>query len=91
MKYILLIFLVVLATFSFSQDFKTGTWKGTIQLPDTVLKINLVVAVQRDTSILAVMREPLYMVLEDSTFNGYELNLKVLKKKNSTFVWSPAV
>ena len=81
MKYTLLIFFVVLATFSFSDDFKTGIWKGAIQLPDTVLKVDLVVVDKRYSFVFAVLREPANMILEDSSFNGYDLNLKVSKEK----------
>ncbi len=81
MKYILLLFLVVLATVSYADDFKTGTWKGKILLPDTTMNVNLIVVDQRDTFVFAVMQEPTNVILEDSSFNGYKLNLKVSKER----------
>lgn len=78
MKYILLIFFVVLASVSYADDFK-GIWKGTILLQDTVFNVDLHLWDQRETFVFAVLEKPSTMVLKDSSFNGYELNLKVSK------------
>ncbi len=81
MKYLLLILLVAFGTFSFSQDFVEGRWEGKILLQDTVLIVDLRIIDQRDSFVFAVLIKPADMIMEDSCFNGYEINLKVLKEK----------
>lgn len=81
MRYSLLIFFIVLASFSFSDDFRTGTWEGKILLQDTVLHVELRIINQRDSFVFAVLSKPALILLEDSSFNGTELNLKVSKEK----------
>jgi len=81
MKYLLLILLVAFGTFSFSQDFVEGRWEGKILLKDTVLNVDLRIIDQRDSFVFAVLIKPADMILEDSCFNGYELNLRVSKEK----------
>lgn len=85
MKYYLFLFLLILPAISFSDDFK-GIWKGKIILQDTVFNVDLHLWDQRETYVFAVLDKPSVMILQDSSFNGYELNLKVskdqLKKRN---------
>ena len=81
MKYLLLILLVAFGNSSFSQDLIIGDWKGKTLLQDTVLDVNLIINTHRDSFVFAVLTKPANMILEDSCFNGYELNLKVAKEK----------
>lgn len=83
MKYLLLILLVVLVTPLFSQDFEKGIWKGKIISQDTFINVELTIFRKGHSIVSAMMSKPVYMNLEDSCFNGYELNLKVSKEKLS--------
>lgn len=76
MNYKALIFLAWIPCVSFSQDFKTGSWKGDIQLSDTILKVDLHLLRLKDSIFTAFLMHPTECFFCDSCFNGYELHLK---------------
>ncbi len=75
MKYKLLIILLLISSASFSQDFK-GTWKGKVQVADSINQVNLEVMIQKDTLVRAVLLSPTFCMLTDSCFYGMNLHLK---------------
>ncbi len=83
MKYYLFLLFLILPAFSFSQDFK-GNWKGRFESLDTTLNIELTVINQKPSRVFAVLIEPTYLTIEDTSFNGYDLNLKVSKDRLKT-------